>query len=252
METTTNQNHSSLGPGWTALKGMQSQAVVATALYLWLYCIASVVFFLVPAVFALYYVNAFEYDRGSFGQVLYVVILFMSVFVPFVTGLAIPGVALTYGYHTYMLRAVRAVRDGAECPGMDVLFSGFRPRVFCTAMLHGFLVTLGLFCYIVPGALLAGSYSLAPFVRYNHPEFSVREALRRSRALMKGRWGEGNKAYTRGNMPVAFAFLLFVPFVGFILLITVATAHAATRYDKILRETEAETDEELELYDKCE
>lgn len=251
METTSNQNHSSLGPGWTALKGMQSQAVVATALYLWLYCIVSVVFFLVPAVLAFNYAHVFEYDRESLGQVLYVVIMFMSVFVPFVTGLAIPGVVLTYGYHTYMLRVVRAVREGTYCPGIEVLFSGFRPRVFCTAMLHGFLVTLGLFCYIVPGALLAGSYSLAPFVRYDHPEFSVREALRRSRALMKGHWGEG-KAYTRGNMPVAFAFLLFVPFVGFILLITVATAYAATFYDKILRETEDETDEELESYDKYE
>lgn len=249
MET-TNQNHSWFGPGWAALEGMQIQAMTATALYGCIYCIVSAVFFIVPAVLALDYANAFEYDPDSFGQGLCVAILSVSVFVPFVVGLAIPGAVLTYGYYAYILGVVRAVREGTYCPGIEVFFSGFRPRVFRTAMFHGFLVTLGLFCCFIPGLFFLWSYLFAPFVRHDHPEFSVRESLRRSRALMKGRWGDYD---TRADIPfIVILLFLFVPFIGIILFFTVNTSLYATYYESILRETEAETDEELELYDKCE
>ena len=96
--------------------------------------------------------------------------------------LLINGV-LNAGFLLYCLR----VRRGEALP-YDSLFDAFpfAGKVVLLDVLMWSLIGLGFSLFIVPGWIMLFSYSMAMFHLVDEPEMSVLEALRRSRAEMRG------------------------------------------------------------------
>lgn len=91
----------------------------------------------------------------------------------------------------------------------DLLFDYFGSwRKMLQACKVTFLVSFYTFLWslllIVPGIIKSFSYSMAPFILMDHPEYTVHEALDMSREMMKGHKWE--------------LFLLYLGFFGWILL----------------------------------
>ncbi|MBR1873047.1 MAG: DUF975 family protein [Bacteroidales bacterium] len=59
-------------------------------------------------------------------------------------------------------------------------------RNLLTMLLIGIFVTLWTFLLIIPGIIMAYAYSMAPYIIKDHPELSPMEAIKASRAMMKG------------------------------------------------------------------
>ncbi|MBR3560128.1 MAG: DUF975 family protein [Oscillospiraceae bacterium] len=90
---------------------------------------------------------------------------------------------LNAGHLLYCLR----VRRGASLP-YDSLFDAFpfAGKVVLLDVVLWSLVVLGFSLFIVPGVLLLFSYAMAMLHLVDEPELGVFEALRRSRAEMRG------------------------------------------------------------------
>lgn len=75
-----------------------------------------------------------------------------------------------------------------EKPTMQLLFSrtGIIWKALLMDIIRALLVAVGFFMLIVPGVILALAYSQADYILAENPDISGREALKRSRALMKG------------------------------------------------------------------
>ena len=88
------------------------------------------------------------------------------------------------GYYQYMLKLM----DGQEANIRD-LFAHFRRigSVLVMNLVRSLLILAGMFLFIVPGIILHYSYSMAEFIMLEDPNCTGIEALRRSRAMMKGR-----------------------------------------------------------------
>jgi uncharacterized membrane protein len=62
-------------------------------------------------------------------------------------------------------------------------------RVIVLNLLIGVFVMLWSLLFVIPGIMAAYSYRLAPYILLDNPEIGGREAIRRSKALMRGhRW----------------------------------------------------------------
>lgn len=59
-------------------------------------------------------------------------------------------------------------------------------KLFGVALLSYLFIMLGLILLIIPGIILAYSYSQALYIMVENPEISITEALRRSKELMRG------------------------------------------------------------------
>lgn len=93
---------------------------------------------------------------------------------------------LTAGYACCCLRVARG--GDAPCASLFDAFP-FAGKVVALAVLRGALFGLGLTLFVVPGVVLALSYSLALFHLCEEPDVGVLEAMRRSRVEMRGhRW----------------------------------------------------------------
>ncbi len=90
---------------------------------------------------------------------------------------------LNAGFLLYCLR----LRRGESLP-YDSLFDAFpfAGKVVLLDVLMWSLVGLGLSLFILPGVVMLFSYSMALFHLVDDPEINVLEALRRSRAEMRG------------------------------------------------------------------
>ena len=71
----------------------------------------------------------------------------------------------------------------------SVLFSGFRDfkRSFCTFLLVALKTVLWSLLFVVPGIIAAIRYSLSFFVLADNPDIKAREAIEKSKQMMKGK-----------------------------------------------------------------
>ncbi len=53
-------------------------------------------------------------------------------------------------------------------------------------LLYAVVVTLGFFCFIIPGIILSFAYAMVPYILDENPEMSVIDTLRASRHMMRG------------------------------------------------------------------
>jgi uncharacterized membrane protein len=97
------------------------------------------------------------------------------------------GGVIRQGYVVYLLK----LHDGQEADVKD-LFSQFYSFSdgFVLALLQSLFIALWTVLFIIPGIIAAYSYSMAPFLMQEHPELSPMEALKSSKAMMKGHKGE--------------------------------------------------------------
>ncbi|MBO6004789.1 MAG: DUF975 family protein, partial [Verrucomicrobia bacterium] len=95
----------------------------------------------------------------------------------------IVSICLEYGYFSYCLHAARR----QKCAVLD-LMDGFLVvfRAVVLRMVIIILISIGFSLFIVPGLLLAYTYSMAPKLLLDHPDWSPFRCMRESRWLMKG------------------------------------------------------------------
>lgn len=88
------------------------------------------------------------------------------------------------GFGLYALRLSRG-----EQGEMGNLLDGFS-RFYKLAMIHllkNLAVSVGMFCFIIPGVRLLYAYRQAVFLMWDHPDWTPIQCLRYSRLMMKGR-----------------------------------------------------------------
>ena len=106
--------------------------------------------------------------------------MFLRILISLVTAL------LSYGYMAYTLYVSR--RQEA---GFGDLMLGFSDagRVIILDFFIGLFVMLWSLLLFIPGIMAAYSYRLAPYILLDNPEIGGREAIRRSKEMMRGhRW----------------------------------------------------------------
>lgn len=111
------------------------------------------------------------------------------------------GSPISLGYHRHALNLL----DRQES-GVGTLFSQFHRLGDALTMnlFRAFLIFLGTLLLFVPGIILSYSYAMADFILLEDPNCSGSEALRRSRAMMRGhKWD---------------LFMLHLSFIGWSLL----------------------------------
>ena len=111
------------------------------------------------------------------------------------------GSPISLGYHRHALNLL----DRQES-GVGTLFSQFHRLGDALTMnlFRAFLIFLGALLLFVPGIILSYSYAMADFILLEDPNCSGSEALRRSRAMMRGhKWD---------------LFMLHLSFIGWSLL----------------------------------
>ena len=100
-------------------------------------------------------------------------------------GLLILTGPITFGLHLTFINAVRTKKEIT----FDLAFEGFKN--FSATLLLGLMemifLTLWAFVFVIPAFIKAYSYSMAYYIMADHPEYTWREALRDSKAMMKGK-----------------------------------------------------------------
>ena len=88
-----------------------------------------------------------------------------------------------YGYYSYSLHVIRG-----EVSAFTDLLDGFTVAVKAVVLnlLTYILVFFASLLLVIPGIILGDSYSMAPYLLMDHPDWSPVECLRESRRLMKG------------------------------------------------------------------
>ena len=106
-----------------------------------------------------------------------------GVLVLYVLVLLVIGGAATLGYARYNLNLVDH-RDAR----VDDLFSQFHRlgQGFCMQFFRGLFTFLWSLLFCIPGIIKAYAYSMAYFVKADHPEYGWNQCLKTSIALMKG------------------------------------------------------------------
>ncbi|MBQ4584705.1 MAG: DUF975 family protein [Clostridia bacterium] len=92
---------------------------------------------------------------------------------------------LTFGFYSCFLLLAR--KQHTDVAG--TLFSGFEKDFINsvgTSILISLAVSLGYFFFIIPGIIIQLMLSMTFYIRADHPEYSVTEAMGESARLMKG------------------------------------------------------------------
>ena len=151
-------------------------------------------------------VNISPADVRQWITLIYIALVVLVIWV--LVCLVISG-AGKFGYAIFNLKLV----DG-EAVKVSDLFSQFHRLGdgFLMNLLMGIYTFLWSLLFVIPGIVKALSYAMTPYILYEHPEYTVNEAITRSRELM-----DGNK----------FAlFCLNFSFIGWSLLIGLSGAAA--------------------------
>lgn len=116
-----------------------------------------------------------QFDQGANG----LGSLFSLAYCIFVTG------PLIIGFYNACQRLLNEHQDSVIENMFSIAFNRYLHNVALYALLalKIFLWTLLL---IIPGIIKSLSYSMAPFIAIEHPEYSVSEAINASKAMMKG------------------------------------------------------------------
>ena len=124
-----------------------------------------------------------------------------SSIIPTIGALLISG-PLLVGVSGYFLAQSR----NGKTPKIEEMFSGFSD--FGSNFILGFMMELFIFLwsllFIVPGIIKAFAYSMAPYIKNDHPEYSWKECLDESQRIMDGHKGQ--------------LFLLYLSFIGWFIL----------------------------------
>lgn len=92
---------------------------------------------------------------------------------------------LTYGYACVFLPIIRAKKEKVEIPAY---FGGTEQigGLVVLSLMTNLFVFLWSLLFIIPGFVKAYAYSMAPYIKYDHPEYSWKRCLDESQAMMKG------------------------------------------------------------------
>ncbi|MDO4811556.1 MAG: DUF975 family protein [Eubacteriales bacterium] len=111
-------------------------------------------------------------------------------------GSVIPGVGalIVIGPMSYGLNYVflKQARDGQEMQLGD-LFKGFTDdfgQTFLIGLMTGIFTFLWSLLFVIPGIVKAYAYSMAYYIKIDHPEYDWRQCIDESQAMMKGHKGE--------------------------------------------------------------
>ena len=126
------------------------------------------------------------------------------------------------GFTLFVLNTVRGT--GAA---LGNLLDGFAIfwRIILLHILTTVLIILWSLLLIVPGIIAAYRYSLATYVLLDHPEYSVVDCIRESKALTKGRKAE---LFKLDLSFLGWLFLSSLPYIGYFLSVWVTPYYALT------------------------
>jgi len=146
--------------------------------------------------------------KGKWGAVILVAFIYLLILILVETipkigeiiSLIIAG-PLAYGLNYYFLSFIRQNK-----PASEDLFKGVPVfgKAFIACMFMAFFIILWLLLLIVPGVIAAISYSMTYFILIDNPKISGKDAIKKSKELM------------RGNKYIYFCLL--VRFLGWFLL----------------------------------
>ena len=134
--------------------------------------------------------NARSQLKGKWGAVILVAFIYLLILILVETitkigeiiTLIISG-PLAYGLNYYFLSFIRQKETSLED-----LFKGISVfgKAFITTMFMAFFVILWTLLLIVPGAIAAISYSMTFFILIDNPEIYGKDAIKKSKELMRG------------------------------------------------------------------
>lgn len=111
-------------------------------------------------------------------------------------GSVIPGIGalIVIGPMSYGLNYVflKQARDGQEMQLGD-LFKGFTDdfgQTFLIGLLTSIFIMLWSLLFVIPGIVKAYAYSMAYYIKVDHPDYDWRRCISESQAMMKGHKGE--------------------------------------------------------------
>lgn len=155
-------------------------------------------------------VNDSQYAQGAISDKVYVFnyIELITKILPFYA-ISIAGELVTLCLSLALCNYYLSVALNANAE-LSVFFDGLRrwKESFVLYLLMTVMIFLWSLLLIIPGIVKAFSYSMAPFIKAQHPELSARECLSQSRQIMLGRKGD--------------LFRLMLSFLGWLLLSALA------------------------------
>ena len=100
---------------------------------------------------------------------------------------------------------MKASRTG-EGAKVENMFSGFKdfPSTFMLGLMSSLFIFLWTLLFIIPGIVKAYSYSMAFYIKNDHPEYNWKQCLNESKRMMKGNKGK--------------LFCLHLSFIGWIIV----------------------------------
>lgn len=148
-------------------------------------------------------------------------------------------VPLQYAFYNLLLRYARS--EELEGSYLSFCFKDFAAN-WSKYVLTGLLMTLVLVALLIPtlmiGTVILGlAYTIVPFVIRDNPELSAREALRKSRLMMRGhKW----EMFVLQLTFIGWALLcIFTCFIGFLWLEPYIATSLAHFYEDVKAEYEA-------------
>ena len=131
--------------------------------------------------------NYFSEMKGCYGKafaLLAVYFLILAASAITIVGPLIIAGPMTLGLSRGFLELARKKKTS-----FSVLFSGFKDfkRAFCTFLLVALKTALWTLLFVVPGIIAAIRYSLSFFVLADNPDIKAREAIEKSKQMMKGK-----------------------------------------------------------------
>ncbi len=149
------------------------------------------------------------------------------------------SVPLQYAFYNLLLRYARS--EELEGNYLSFCFKDFAAN-WRKYVLTGLLMTLVLVALLIPtlmiGTIILGlAYTIVPFVIRDNPELNAREALRKSRLMMRGhKW----EMFVLQLTFIGWAFLcIFTCFIGFLWLEPYMNMTTAHFYEDVKAEYEA-------------
>lgn len=118
------------------------------------------------------------------------------------------SIVLSAGMVIYAMRVMRGI-----VAGVGDLFDGFTWffRIIWLEALMRALVLLWTLLFIIPGILASYGYSMAIYLLFDHPDWSVMRCLRESKALMRGhKW----ELFKLDLSFIGWNLLTIIPFVS--------------------------------------
>ena len=131
--------------------------------------------------------NYFSEMKGCYGKafaLLAVYSLILAASAITIVGPLIIAGPMTLGLSRGFLELARKKKTS-----FSVLFSGFKDfkRAFCTFLLVALKTALWTLLFVVPGIIAAIRYSLSFFVLADNPDIKARDAIEKSKQMMKGK-----------------------------------------------------------------